>query len=286
MIRTIRERDRWNLQTALIHLRHRETGRRVRLMSMIHIGEPVYYTRVNEIIADHDGLVLFEGLGQLTDDEIAALTPEERKVYDAIAPLTEAYRQLAAALDLVAQPDALTKPGPNWLRADLPLGRLLTLWAERRLPLIPAMEAAMRTLEGAFFKRTTRLLLLQEPLILGAFRLLRGWSPAVGRLGNLLVDERNEAALKVFDSTPVEKDILLIYGAGHVPGLLTALERRGYREVARDWFTAHSERIAGSDWLDIAADFWKRANPRPRDGNQTSPPTPPIAGGGRHAPRR
>jgi hypothetical protein len=260
VIRTIREADRWSLQTALIHLRHRETGRRVRLMAMIHIGESVYYTRLNEIIAEHDGLVLFEGLGQITDDELAELTPDERKVYDAIAPLNEAYRKLAAALDLVAQPDALTKPGPNWVRADLPLKRLLTLWAERRLPLIPALETAGRALESAFFKRTTRLLLLQEPLILSAFRMVKGWSPALGRLASLLVDERNDAAMAVFDTTTQDRDVLLIYGAGHVPGLLTALEGRGYSEEARDWFTAHTERIAFTDWFDVAADWWKRSN--------------------------
>jgi hypothetical protein len=181
VIRTIREGDRWSLQTALTHLRHPQTGRRVRLMSMIHIGEPLYYTRLNEVIAEHDGLVLFEGLGQLTEAELNELTPDERKVYEAIAPLNDAYRKIAAALDLVAQPDALAKPGPTWIRADLPLKRLLTLWAQRRLPLIPAMEAASRTLESPIFKRTTRLLLLQEPLILSAFRLLSGWSPALGR---------------------------------------------------------------------------------------------------------
>jgi hypothetical protein len=264
VIRTIRESDRWSLQTALIHLRHPETGRRVRLMAMIHIGEPVYYTRLNEIIAEHDGLVFFEGLGQISEAELAGLTPDERKVYDAIAPLNEAYRKLASALDLVAQPDALTKPGPHWIRADLPLKRLLTLWAERRLPLIPALETAGKALESAFFKRTTRLLLLQEPLILSAFRLVSGWSPALGRLTTLLVDERNDAAMATFDTTPADRDALLIYGAGHVPGLLAALTRRGYREEARDWFTAHMERIAFTDWFDVAADWWKRAGTTPR----------------------
>jgi hypothetical protein len=259
VIRTTREGDRWNLQTAVIHLQHRQSGRRVRLMSMIHIGEPRYYARLNELIADHDGLIFFEGLGQLTDEEIAALTPEERKVYDAIAPLTDAYRKIAAALDLVAQPDALTKPGPTWIRADLPLSRLLKEWAARRLPLIPAMEAASKTLESVFFKRTTRLLLLQEPLILGAFRILRGWSPSIGKLSALLVDERNDAAIATFDATPSDQDALIIYGAGHMPGLLAMLRERGYQQTARDWYTAHTERIAYSNLLDHALDWWRKA---------------------------
>jgi hypothetical protein len=271
VIRTTREGDRWNLQTALIHMRHGQTGRRVRLMSMIHIGEPKFYTRVNEVIDEHDGLVLFEGLGQLTEDEIGALTPDERRVYDTLIPLNEAYRKLAASLDLVAQPDALTKPQANWIRADLPLKRLLAIWADRRLPLLPAMDAASKALEGAFFKRATRLLLLQEPFILAAFRHVRGWSPALGRLTRLLVDERNEAAITVFDGTPADQDILFIYGAGHIPGLLVALERRGYRETGRDWFTAHTERIAFTDMFDTAAGFWRWANGRPRSDTRQRP---------------
>jgi hypothetical protein len=262
VIRTTRERDRWSLQTALIHLQHRETGRRVALMSMIHIGEATFYTRVNELIAEQEqkgGLILYEGLGQLSDAEIAALTPDERKVWEGIAPLTEMYRKLATALDLVAQPDAMTKPKPEWIRADLPLKRLLTLWSERRLPLLPAMEQATRALESAFLKRATRLLLLQEPLILSTFRLVRGWSPGLGRLSALLVDERNDAAMAAFDAAPSDREALIVYGAGHVPGLLTALHRRGYRERGRDWFTAHTEQIPFSDLLDVAGEWWRKA---------------------------
>ena len=282
MLRTRREGDRWNMQTALIHLRHPQTGRAVRLMSMIHIGEPRFSMRFNEVIAEHEGLVLFEGVGQLTEEELASLSAEERRVYDGIAPLHDAYRKLAAALDLVAQPDALTKPGPNWLRADLPLKRLLHVWAERRLPLLPAMDMAGRALEGALFKRATRFLLLQEPFILSAFRLLRGWSPQLSRLSRLLVDERNEAAIAVFDETPPEQDILFLYGAGHVPGLLVALERRGYREMARDWFTAHSERIALTDLFDVASGAWQWAAGRTANGTRRTG----SAAGRRHGARR
>jgi hypothetical protein len=235
-------------------------------MATIHIGEPAYYQRLNEAIADHDGLVLFEGLGQLAPEELATLTDAEKRVYESLAPLNEAYRSLAAALDLVAQPDALTKPGPNWMRADLPLRRLITLWADRRLPLIPALEAAGRSLDSGFAKRAVRFMLLQEPMILGLFRAVRGWSPALGRLSALLVDERNDAAITVFDQTPPEQSVLLIYGAGHVQGLLTALQRRGYREQARDWYTAHSERIAFTGLFDTATDWFRGARPQSNPG--------------------
>lgn len=254
MIRTIHEGDAWRLQTALLHLRH-SGGRRVRLMSMIHIAEPAFYDGVNALIAEHEasgGLIFFEGLGQLSESEVAELTPAERAVYEGLAPLTEAYRTLAAALDLAAQPDALTKPKPDWVRADLPMRRLLATWATRQLPLLPALDAAGKALDSAFFKGTARFMLLQEPLILGAFQFARGVSPVLGRMGALLLDERNAAAIAAFDAAPAEQDALIIYGAGHVAGLVAALQERGYRRAGRDWHTAMSERIDPLDWLRAA----------------------------------
>ena len=250
MIRTVRERDIWRLQTAVSYLIHPDTGRRVTLISMIHIGRPDYYARVGELVEDHEGPVLFEGLGELTAEEAAALTEEERKVWQSLASLNAAYRRIAASLHLVAQPDAMPRPGPQWVRADLPVRELLHRWVKGRLPLIPVMDAAGQALDGALMRRATRLLLLQEPFILSAFQFLRGRAPQLGRLTALLIDERNEAALKAFDSVDEAKDVLMTYGAGHVPGLLAGFTTRGYRVSARDWFTAHEERIPYSQYLD------------------------------------
>lgn len=251
MIRTIHQGDAWRLQTALLHLRH-PSGRRVRLMSMIHIAEQAFYDGVNALIVEHEadgGLIFFEGLGQLSEAEVAELAPAEREVYQGLAPLTEAYRTLAGALGLAAQPDALTKPKPEWVRADLPLRRLLTSWASRQLPLLPALDAAGKALDSPFVRRAGRFMLLQEPLILGAFQVARGVSPVLGRMGALLLDERNAAAVAAFDAAPSEPDALIIYGAGHVGGLVAALQEGGYRRAGRDWYTAMSERIDPLDWL-------------------------------------
>ncbi len=263
MIRTIREGDTWNLQTAVIGLRHPATGRRVTLIATIHIGRPDYYTRLTELVEEHEqqGLVLFEGVGELTQEEAAALPDEERRVYESLASLNGAYRRLAAALDLVAQPDVMPRPRAGWVRADLPVRELLRRWVSARLPLVPVMEAVGQVIDSALMRRAARFVLLQEPLLLSAFRLVKGWTPGVGRLAALLVDERNAAALDVFDSVDHGQDVAIIYGAGHVPGLLEGLTRRGYREITRDWFTAHTERIPFSDVLDRVGP-WFRAGAR------------------------
>jgi hypothetical protein len=250
VIRTVREGDTWRLQTAVIDLRHPRTGHRVRLLSMIHIGRADYYGFLGQLIEGHTGPVLYEGVGDLAPEEVAALPEDERRVYASLAVLNAAYRRLAAALHMVAQPDAMPRPGPNWLRADLPVRELLRRWVRGRLPLIPMIDAAGQALDSALMRRATRLLLLQEPYILAAFQVLRGWAPALGRLTALLVDERNAAALATFDTVPADRDVLMTFGAGHVPGLLAGFAARGYREEARSWYTAHEERIPFTDLLD------------------------------------
>ena len=255
MIRTIREGDIWRLQTVAVYLRHPHTGRRVTLIATIHIGLPAYYARLGELVAEHDGAVLFEGVGELAPEEVESLPAAERRVYDSLAGLQDAYRRLAAALDLVAQPDAMPRPRPGWVRADLRMSELLRRWVQRGLPPVPALDGARRALEAPLMRRMTRLLLLQEPYILGAFRSLRGWAPGLGRLTTLLIDERNAAALAAFDAVPPDRDVLITYGAGHIPGLLAGFTTRGYRETARDWFTAHEERIPYSSLLDAAPWF-------------------------------
>jgi hypothetical protein len=259
VIRTIREGDLWKLQTSAHHLRHVESGRRVTLLSMIHIGRADYYARLSELVEEReqDGLVLYEGLGELDADELAELTEDEQRLYERFAALAGAYRRVAASLNLVAQTDAMPRPRAGWVRADLPVRDLLRRWLAARLPLIPMIEGTGRMLESAFMRRSTRLLLLQEPLILAAFTFLRGRVSRLGRITALLIDERNAAALAAFDTVPAHKDVIITYGAGHIPGLLAGLSARGYQETARDWFTAHVERIPFSDVLDRRADWFR-----------------------------
>ncbi|MBI2760133.1 MAG: hypothetical protein HYX51_01740 [Chloroflexi bacterium] len=264
MIRTIREGDIWRLQTAVVHLRNPDTDHRITLCSMIHIGRPDYYARLGALVENHPGDVLFEGVGELSAEDVAALPDEERKVYESLAALNAAYRRIAASLHLVAQPDSMPKPRPEWVRADLPVQELLRRWVAGRLPLIPLMDGAGQALDSAFMRRFTRLLLLQEPYILGAFQFLKGRAGSLGRMTGLLIDERNAAALAIFDVLEPRRDVIMTYGAGHVPGLFAGFGARGYRETARDWYTAHEERIPWSDLLDRCGPLWKVSFGRPK----------------------
>ena len=249
ILRTIREGSRLHMQTAVLRLRHQETGRRLTVCSMIHIARPEFYQRIIDIINAHDGDVLFEGVGELTPEQLAELSDEQRRVYESLAQLNNVYRQIAATLGLVAQPDAMPKPRPQWVRADLPVRELLDRWLARRLPLIPLMDAGGDLFASPFTRRLVSLALLQEPYLLGALRMTRGSLFGLGRMTALLLDERNTAALAAFDALPDGNNALIMYGAGHIPGLLDGFRARGFRGDTREWVTAHTDALPFAEFF-------------------------------------
>ncbi|MGI8550689.1 MAG: hypothetical protein ACR2PL_07865, partial [Dehalococcoidia bacterium] len=105
----------------------------------------------------------------------------------------------------------------------------------------------------------TGFMLLQTPLLLAAATRLRGWIPPLAKLSELLVSDRNRAALDVLESTDPKRDALILYGAGHVAGLIEGLVRRGYRQTGRRWLTAYSQRAPWLGLFDVAQDAAERA---------------------------
>lgn len=239
MIRTITENGMGLLQTAVARLDQSRSDREVTVVSTIHIGLPSYYDELNAIIDAHRGIVLYEGIGSLTEEEIAALTPDERRIFERIAPLHELYEKFAEPLGLVFQGKALHYDREHWINADLPLRRLLSLWSDRKVPLLPFDHLPDELFESEASKRIATIMLLQEPRILSAFNALRGFVPSLSRISEVLVEERNRAAMAAFDQVPADQDVLVIYGAGHVSGLMDHLRERWYWRKSETWHTAY-----------------------------------------------
>src|SRR5690242_7842298 len=119
-------RTAWNLrapalQTAVIEMTQRDGARRVTLVGMIHVGSREYYEGIQRLVDQHEaagGAVLYEGVGSLSDAEVAELPARERAIYRALAPLHELYGAFAQSLDLVFQNDALHYDRERWINAD------------------------------------------------------------------------------------------------------------------------------------------------------------------------
>lgn len=254
MIRTIHEWTRAILQTAVIELRHRQTRRRLTLVAAIHIGLPSYYEQINALIAAHEvdgGVVLYEGVGSLSEAEVAQLSPRERAIYRTLAPLHELYGGFAHSLGLVFQGDAVRYDRERWINADVPLRDLIRRWSDSGAPLLPldlAGGGALTFPDAPFARGVASVMLLQTPVLLAAATRLRGWVPQLARLRELLISDRNRAALDALDATDPSRPALIFYGAGHVEDLIEGLERRGYVPAGRRWLTAFSWRYP---WLGL-----------------------------------
>jgi len=238
VIRTITEHGQASLQTAVTVLDQTRSPRTVTVVSVIHIGLPSYYDELNALIARHDGAVLYEGIGSLTEDEIAALSPRERAIYERIAPLHELYEKFAGPLGLVFQGKALHYDREHWINADVPLKQLLGIWADRELPPLPFENLPAELFEREQSQKLAAAVLLQMPRILSAFNSVRGWIPTLRRFNDVLIERRNQAAIAAFDAVPADQNALIIYGAGHAAGLLDALRERWYWRKSESWHTA------------------------------------------------
>jgi hypothetical protein len=233
------------LQTAVSVLRHRTSGRTVTLVSMIHVGRSQYYDAIAALIAEHErrnAIVLYEGVGSLSEAEVADLSPQERAVYRALAPLHGLYRSLAQSLGLVFQGEALHYERDRWINADLSLRELVRRWAESGAPLLPfggGVEAEIAPPPGRVGGTAGSLMLLGTPLLLAALGRASRMIPVVRRLRELLVNDRNRAALEAFELTDADRNAIILYGAAHIAGLAEWLRRRGYYGERRTWLTAY-----------------------------------------------
>jgi hypothetical protein len=237
-------------------MRQRGTGHGVTLVSVVHVGRREYYAEIDQLIAAHvagGGVVLYEGLGSLSETEISNLSPRERAIYRTLAPLHEIYGAFARSLDLVFQGEAIHYDRANWINADLPLRELLRRWAESGAPLLPLDAGGAGRFsvpESALARGISAVTLLQTPLMLAALNRLHGHFPTLGALRELLISDRNRAALDALEQAASKGDALILYGAGHMEGLRSGLELRGYTAVRLSWLTAFTYRFPWSEGLD------------------------------------
>jgi hypothetical protein len=256
VIRTITEGSEACLQTSVVRLDQTRSPRVVTVVSTIHIGLPSYYDELNAIIDAHDGTVLYEGIGSLSESEIEALSPQERAIYERLAPLHDLYEKFAKPLGLVFQGNAIHYDREHWVNADVPLKQLLGMWADQKLPPLPLGHLPENLFESESSKRIASMLLLQEPLILSTFNTLRSFLPMLRRFNDVLIDKRNRAAISAFDAADPQRDVLIIYGAGHVEGLMDALRERWYWRKSETWHTAfRGESLLGDPLARIKSAF-------------------------------
>ena len=241
MMRTLRVR-RGVLQTPVIRYRHRRTGRAVTLVGTVHVGEASYYKRLHSIVTRLEAagaVVCYESIDPAAEEEWAAASAGERAARGDSQAIGEAtFRRVSRSLGWVEQ-RAVFRGAPSWRNVDMidlelvrhagpeTLGGLReafgNVWGSS-LPQDRA-DAFAGAMAGVVFRLAS----------LDWFDLLRHfatWDDDSRQFNHVGVEERNAQALA---SLPSGGDVVLLWGAGHLPGLAAGLKQAGYRREGAIW---------------------------------------------------
>jgi hypothetical protein len=163
-------------------------------------------------------------------------------------------QQLAGALGLVFQLDAMDHSGANWRNSDLSVDQV----TERITGSGGDADELFQTLGGQSFGAKVAGTLLRfigsnqmfstlakamMVEVLGQADELMDVMPGeMGRIMDVIVKDRNQVVLDdlvgVLEHEPDKKNIAVIYGAGHMPDLEARLAELGFAEDKAVWFNA------------------------------------------------
>lgn len=229
------------LQTALIHLRHPKTGRRVDLVGAVHIADPAYYREVQRLLEQVD-TVLYE-MVKPRDAKPGEAPPEET------GGLRALQAKMATWFGLAFQLDAIAYGRPHFVHADLTVEEFLGApgseavtdkmgGSEGMLKLVEGLLAGVLRGEGPEAQRRQRTLKAMLGQMLGSMG--DKMSALLGEeISELLLTKRNEVCVKRLTELPEQaRSVAIFYGAAHLPDLETRLRALGYERAGARWLTA------------------------------------------------
>lgn len=238
------------LQTANVTYRRpgEIDGPEVTLVGAVHIAEPTYYSRLNQLFRSFDSL-LFE---MVMDPDMGVPDPEERGV----SPVSTIQVTMKDALELTFQLDEIDYEAKNFVHADMTPREFFDMMESRKegvfqmmmrsigaglamqssgkggsdLSLLTALASNDRA------KAMRRAFAEQMQMMDGQMAALTGED---GK--STLITERNAKAFQVLDSElkAGKKKLGIFYGAGHLKDMHERLvEQYGMEPTKTEWLDA------------------------------------------------
>ncbi len=232
------------LATGVARLFDERTRTTVFLVGAVHVADADYYARVQDVLDGCD-VVLFEGVGHAAGG--GPPDPAEMERYDSLFKLQLKLKDL---LGLTFQRDGLDYGRKFWKNADVDMESLSAEMQREDvgLPTDPPLIRGLLKLvmgvldasqlgENPEFRRQLK---SQAAAALAAADSLFGGE--MRKLGKVLIDWRNDAALKCLDEEIARgapgRWIAVFYGAGHLPDMEAKLAQRGFEYQGVDWLRA------------------------------------------------
>lgn len=215
----------------------------VTIHATIHVADKRFYARLAAELAaaEKDGAqVLYEGVKK---SEPASWI-EERRVNE-LANLKGTYRDLADVLGLAVQHVDALPVQDTWVNTDYTDVQLV-----RELPDVDRFLRTLREGRGAVQKvidhaddETTNLVgatLRRLPALTAVIGILDTVSLRRRKWKTVLIGRRNKVAADAIETANRNghHTVHALWGAAHVPGIVSLLEARGYTVTTTRWFPA------------------------------------------------
>lgn len=217
---------------------HPEFESQVNVIGMMHVAQPNYY-RIIQAIVDHrdnaGAIVHYEGIKSMSADDLASAP---RSVVIKAEYSRDIFQQVYSWFDevgLVRQKNALNYH-KHWENHDMTESELLDRlngFALRRQRTLTNFLGKMH--RKAEYEARQEFILSILKKTMDSDR-TNNWMAKLllGVQNEIIIDDRNAIALSAFDEqqqADPEADVVLLWGAGHLPGLGVGLQKRGFVKV-------------------------------------------------------
>jgi hypothetical protein len=230
------------VQTPVVRFEHPKTGRAVTVAGVMHIARAGYYRQLGVMLTNLEAagaLILYEGVGHAAETGWSAVGQADRDTWNSVQTGGKELTQAACRyLGWVRQGEVLAYSA-SWRNVDMSAREFVQRKGARDM--LDAQEAVTDMLEDRAGDQRDALMgvgagLLMRLHSLDRYQLVMRWAAsAYPGFSQLVVDERNDRALACL---PPDRDSVLIWGYGHLPGLAAGLTRAGYRRQASAWLNA------------------------------------------------
>jgi hypothetical protein len=234
-------RRRWGrLEFPAVTLEHEQTHKRVHLIGVMHIAQSDYWARIEQQVQSKNAVVLYESVSKPTSAEMAQFTPPEYACYEHMRLMQKTMGgEIAATLGLQFQREGLSYPS-HWIRTDMSGVEFITRLAKIQEQFPDKIKSldALKEEQRPFVRWAVRLALIHLPLITLLGRYLRERDEYTRATNELILDQRNVIGVQGILKHGGSADVVAIWGAAHLHGMLPLLEDAGYRQVEKKWFCA------------------------------------------------
>jgi hypothetical protein len=200
---------------------------------MMHIGEPDYFARIQNIIDGHDGFaVIYEGLrkSNLKESERAIL-----KGFMLPTPLVVAGKKL---LGIIHQNEGLTYRS-HWINTDLSARQLARALKKHGVQPLKEVEDHSWCEERPVFTMWVINYMLSN--LIPVLVLTKGLDrfSRHNKTDDTIIHRRNACALEIILSKSTIVDVVTLWGASHLEGIDAGIRSNGFIEEQREWLDVY-----------------------------------------------